>query len=194
MITQIAGYLSGVAALVSFVPYIKSIFAGKTKPERASWLIWAALSTTAFFPQFYKGASYSLFMTGAAALGDLFIFFLSIKYGIGGLLKRDIAAVVGLVVGLSVWYFTKEAAFALYIVILIDAMGAVLTIMKTYQYPESENVSSWWLTFIGGVLACIAVGSFNIVLLSFPFYVALISLFILMTVYLGSRKQKILSI
>jgi hypothetical protein len=73
MITQIAGYLSGVAALVSFVPYIRSIFNRETKPERASWLIWAALSLTAFFPQLYKGASYSLFMTGAAAVGDLLI-------------------------------------------------------------------------------------------------------------------------
>jgi len=194
MITQIAGYLSGVVALFSFVPYIKSIFAGKTKPERASWIIWAALSSAAFFPQLVEGASYSLFMTGAAAVGDFLIFFLSIKYGIGGLLKRDIFALVGLIVGLSIWYVTKEAVFALYIVMFIDAMGAVLTIIKTYHQPESESVSSWVLTFIGGILACVAVGSFNIILLSFPMYFAIVSLFILATVYLGFRKQKILSL
>ncbi len=193
MIIQIAGYLSGVVALVSFVPYIKSIFEGKTKPERASWIIWAALSLTAFFPQLYKGASYSLFMTGAAALGDFLIFLFAIKYGIGGLLKRDIIALVGLILGLSLWYITKEAALALYIVILIDATGAVLTIVKTYQYPESENMGSWWLTFFAAIMACVAVGSFNAFLLSYPLYVALASLSILASIYLGFRKQKILS-
>ena len=194
MIIQAIGYLSGIITLVSFVPYIKSIFDGKTKPERASWIIWATLSLVAFFPQLYKGASYSLFMTGAAAVGDFFIFILSIKYGIGGLLKRDIIAVIGLILGLYLWHITKEAAFALYIVILVDSIGAVLTIIKTYQYPESENVSSWWLTLIGAVLACIAVGSLNIFLLSFPFYFALVSILILSAVYFGSNNKKILSV
>jgi hypothetical protein len=190
MISEIAGYLSGIAILLSFVPYIKDIFLKKTKPERISWLIWSILGSIAFFSQFAKGASYSLVMTGIQTIGDLFIFILAIKYGLGGFLKRDIIALVGAGVSLFLWYITKEAAIALFIVIFIDAIGAILTVIKSYENPATETVSSWVLTGIGGLLACIAVGSFNFVLLAFPFYILLASLAILTAIKFGFRHLR----
>ncbi len=188
MIIEFAGYLSGIAILLSFVPYIKDIFRGKTKPEKISWLIWSILGLIAFFSQFAKGASYSLVMIGAQAIGDLFIFILAIKYGLGGFLKRDIIALVGVGVGLFLWYITKEAAIALFVVIFIDAMGAFLTVIKSYENPATETVSSWVLTGIGGLLACISVGSFNFILLAFPLYILLASVAILIAIRLGFQR------
>lgn len=51
---QIFGYLSGVLALIAFFPYYRDIFRGKTKPERASWLIWGILDLVALFSQLAK--------------------------------------------------------------------------------------------------------------------------------------------
>lgn len=189
MIYEFAGYLSGILILLSFAPYIRDIFRGKTKPERASWLIWSILGSISFFSQFAKGASYSLFMTGAQTVGDLFIFLLAIKYGLGGLLKRDIIALTGAGAGLLFWYLTKEAAVALFIVIFIDAAGVILTIIKSYERPTTETVSSWVFTCLGGFFACIAVGSFNFILLAFPFYIFLASLAILVAIKLGFQKE-----
>ncbi len=193
MIIEFAGYLSGIAILLSFVPYIKDIFRGKTKPEKISWLIWSILGLIAFFSQFAKGASYSLVMIGAQAIGDLFIFILAIKYGLGGFLKRDIIALVGVGVGLFLWYITKEAAIALFVVIFIDAMGAFLTVIKSYENPATETVSSWVLTGIGGLLACISVGSFNFILLAFPLYILLASVAILIAIRLGFQRVRTLN-
>jgi len=190
MISEVAGYLSGLAILMSFVPYIKDIFLGKTKPERMSWLIWAILGSIAFFSQLAKGASYSLFLVGAQAIGDLLVFILAIKYGLGGFLKRDIFALIGSGVGLFLWYITKEAAIALFIIIFIDATGAILTVLKSYEKPSTETISSWVLTFIGGFFACIAVGSLNFILLAFPFYICLASLSILITIKLGFQRAR----
>jgi len=189
MITQIAGYLSGVAILLSFVPYTRDIFLKKTKPERMSWLIWAILGSISFFSQFAKGAHYSLIMTGAQAVGDLFIFILAINYGIGGFLKRDTLALVGSAIGLFLWYLTKEATVALFIVIFIDATGAVLTVIKSYESPATETMSAWVLTFLGGLFACIAVGSLNPILLAFPIYICLANLAIIVAIKLGFRKR-----
>ncbi|MFA4998580.1 MAG: hypothetical protein WC514_00965 [Candidatus Paceibacterota bacterium] len=188
MIKEIAGYLSGIAMLLSFVPYIKDIFLKKTKPERISWLIWAILGSIAFFSQFAKGASYSLVMTGVQAIGDFSIFILAIKYGIGGFMKRDIVALIGAGIGLFLWYITKEAAIALFIVIFIDAIGVILTVIKSYEKPETETVSSWVLVSISGFLACVAVGSFNLVLLVFPFYILLAGLAVLIAIKLGFQR------
>ncbi len=192
MVAEIAGYLSGLAILASFVPYIKDIFLGKTKPERISWLIWTILGAISFFSQLAKGASDSLILTGAQAVGDFIIFILAIKHGIGGFLKRDIIALIGAGVGLFLWYITQEAAVALFVVIFIDAVGAVLTVIKSYEKPATETVSSWVLTFAGGFFACIAVGSFNFVLLSFPVYICLASLAILVAIKMGFRREVLL--
>lgn len=192
MFNQTAGYLSGVAILLSFWPYLRDIFRHKTKPQRTSWLIWSILGSISFFSQFAKGASYSLVMTGAQAIGDLFIFVMAIKFGLGGLAKRDIISLIGVSVSLLLWYLTSEASVALFLVIFIDALGAALTVLKSYQSPGTETVSSWALTFIGGLLACIAVGRLDVILLAFPFYICLASLAILAAIGLGFRiKRKV---
>lgn len=185
MVSSISGYLSGIAILLSFIPYIKDIFSNKTKPERSSWLIWTVLGMISFFSQFAKGASYSLIMSGAQVIGDLFIFLLAIKFGLGGLIKRDIYALIAACGGLVLWSITKEASFALLIAIIIDAIGAFLTVMKTYENPKTETVSSWALTFLGGLFGCIAVGNFNWILLVFPIYICLASLSILLAIKFG---------
>lgn len=188
MIAATAGYLSGIAVLLSFAPYLRDIFLDKTKPERASWFIWAVLGFISFFSQFAKGAAWSLIMTGAQAVGDLSIFLLAIKYGLGGLNKRDIAGLMGAAAGLILWGLTGEAAIALFIVIFIDAIGAILTVVKTYENPSTETVSSWVLTFLGGFFACVAVGSANLILLAFPFYICLASAAILIAIRSGFRR------
>ncbi|MDP3724857.1 MAG: hypothetical protein Q8R20_00110 [Nanoarchaeota archaeon] len=190
MIIQLAGYLSGIAILLSFVPYIRDILRGVTKPERTSWFIWSILGFTSFFSQLAKGASYSLGMTGAQAAGDLVIFFLAIKYGLGGFKKRDIFGLIGVAFGIVLWILTHEASIALFIVIFIDGVGALLTALKAYEHPTTETVSSWVLTFIGGVFASFAVGSFNFILLAFPLYISLASASILFAIWLGSRHGK----
>jgi hypothetical protein len=189
MSVEIFGYLSGIAILVSFVPYIRDVFLNKTKPERMSWLIWGILGFIALFSQFAKGGTFSLIMTGAQAAGDLFVFILAIKWGIGGFLKRDLFALIGAALGLFLWFITKEAAVALFIVIFIDGTGAFLTVIKSYEKPTTETVSSWVLTLIGGFLACLAVGKLNFILLAFPFYICLASSSVLIAIKLGLRRS-----
>jgi len=190
---SIFGYLSGVAILASYIPYIRDIFLNKTKPERMSWLIWAILGGISFFSQFAKGASWSLILSGGESLGELIVFFLAIKYGLGGFMKRDFFALAGAILGLILWYLTNEPAVALFIVIAIDMMGSVLTVIKSYENPGTETVSGWVLTLLAGVFGCLAVGSFNFVLLAFPLYVCLGSSAVLLAMRLGVRNKEISS-
>ena len=86
------GLLSGFLSIIMYIPYLRDIFHHTTKPERASWLIWSVLGGIAFFSQFAKGATNSLWLTGAQTLGVFVVFILSLRYGVGGLVKRDIYA------------------------------------------------------------------------------------------------------
>ncbi len=188
--TELFGYLSGVLIILAFIPYIRDIFLHKTKPERGSWLIWSILGYIAFFSQLAEGASYSLFLVGIQALGDTLVLALAVRYGIGGLVRRDILGLLGAGVSLVFWYFTQEPAIALFLVIFIDGIGGILTIIKTFEIPSTETVSSWFLTSLSGFFAALAVGSLNPILLAFPIYTCLVTLAIAIAEMVSSRRSK----
>jgi hypothetical protein len=186
---EILGIIGGLFGLVSCVPYIRDIFLLKVKPQRATFLIWSVLGVIAFFSQLAKGATNSLWLPGLETFGAIIIFILSIKYGVGGFNKRDYIALFIALIGLVIWYFTKEAAVALYLIIIVDGVGTYLTVHKAYNFPESETHFAWILSAIGGVFALISVGSFNVILLSYPIYLIFANLAVLMAIQMGMRKK-----
>jgi hypothetical protein len=186
---EVLGIISGILGFICIAPYIRDIYKKTTKPERASWLIWTILGGISFFSQLAKGASNSLWMTGANTLAVAVVFILAIRYGEGGLASRDIKALLVALLGLVAWYFTKEPAFALIIVILVDASGAILTILKAYEDPGSETMSTWFLSGLGGLVAAFAVGSFDWILLSYPIYICLANWSVIGAMILGKRNS-----
>lgn len=186
---EFLGVLSGIFSASGYIPYIRDILARKTKPERASWLIWTVLTVIAFFTQFTKGASYSLWLPALETCGLTIVLFLSIQFGVGGLQKRDLAALTVAMLGLLLWYFTKEATVALYITIGIDAIGTILTVQKAYEKPETETLSTWLLVAGAGILGMLAVGQWNIILLSYPFYIFLANGATASAMLLGEKRK-----
>jgi hypothetical protein len=184
------GFISGLLTIASFIPYLRDIFRLKTKPERASWLIWSITSGIAFTSQLAKGATYSLWLPGVDIVGLILVFFLSIRYGVGGFTKRDVIALIFVIAGLIIWSVTKEAAYALYIIICIDAIGSLLTAYKGFEDPQSETMLTWILASAAGLFALFAVGSMNMVLLSYPLYIFIANLLIVTAIFFGKTKVK----
>lgn len=189
MYSILFGYISGILILLSFVPYIRDIFKHKTNPQRASWLIWSVLGAIAFASQLAKGATDSLWFTALQELGDLSVFVLSIKYGVGGFAKRDVLTLIGAGISLILWYVTSEPAVALFLIIFIDGLGGVLTMIKSYEHPKTETALLYVLTGLSAFFACLAVGSFNFVLLAFPLYTCAITFGIVMAIKFGRQRS-----
>jgi hypothetical protein len=137
-----------------------------------------------------KGATDSLWLTAGQTLAVLTILLLSIKYGVGGLTSRDIKALIAASIGLIIWYITKEAAWALLIVIAIDSVGTLLTAIKSYENPESETLSTWIISGTSGIFGALAVGALYPILLAYPLYIVIANYTIVLTLLLGKRKLK----
>ena len=187
---QILGYISALLSIICILPYIRDILRLKTKPERGSWFIWTMLGFIAFFSQLAKGATNSLWLTVGQTTSVLIIFLLSLKYGYGGLGKRDLRALIGAGIGLVLWYLTREASFALIFVIIVDSIGTLLTLLKAYKDPESETLSTWIISGTSGIFGMLAVGSLNLILLAYPFYIVLANYVIVGAILLGKGGQK----
>lgn len=186
---QTFGLIAGILAAVSHLPYFVDIIKGTTKPERASWLIWSVLGSIAFFSQLAKGATDSLWLNGGDTLGVVITFVLAIKFGVGGLVKRDIASLIFATFGLVLWFLTKEPLAALIIVILVDFAGAILTVIKSYEDPGSETLATWIICSIAGVFAVLSIGEFNLVLILYPLYICLINGATALAILVGKRKS-----
>jgi len=186
--TQLFGYLSGIIVFLGTLPYLRDIFRKTTKPQRSTWFIYSVLGSISFFSQAARGATFSLWLTGVDTLSVMIIFLLSLRFGVGGFSKKDYRTLLAAAVGLIAWYLTQEAAIALYLVIGIDALGTYLTVEKAYQDPGSETSSAWLLIAIGGLFSMFSVGKFDIVLLSYPFYIFLANASVVLAIVLGKRK------
>lgn len=186
---QVLGLLSGLVSVVAYIPYIKDILRGSTQPERASWLIWSVLGSIALFSQLADGATYSIWLTVVQTFGVMVIFALSLRFGVGGLACRDLMALAAAGVGLILWYLTNEPVVALLIAIAIDGIGGLLTVVKSYEDPDSETLSTWLLAGIAGILAMISVGNLDKTLLAYPFYIFAINGLVVAAILAGRRAR-----
>lgn len=185
---EILGLSSGLLVTLAAVPYIRDILLKKTKPERTTWFIWSVLLAIAFFAQLSEGATWSLFLTAGDFIAVFTIFILSIKYGVGGATRFDIATLISACIGLFLWYITDEALIALSITIFIDFLAGMLTVTKTYRDPFSETSLTYMMCAFGALLSVFSIGSLSFSLLIFPVWIFLINFTIGMTTILGKRK------
>ena len=164
------GILAGIISISAYPPYIRDMLKGTTKPERASWLIWSALALIALTSQLAAGAHWSIYMTLAQTVGVIVIFILSLKYGYGGLKKRDIISIIIAALGVAGWLITNSPLFALLCVVAVDAAGAWLTVYKAFKDPGSETLITWELDSLSNLLGLLAVGTFSFSLVLYPAY------------------------
>lgn len=170
------GGLATFLSAIAFVPYILNTLKGGTRPHRASWLIWSVLATISFFAQVHEGATESLGFSAAQAGCTVLVFLLSVVRGQGTFLSRADAMVLSIAgFGLVLWYMADTAVFALMKSITISLMGGMLTIQKTYWFPDTETMSTWQLSFVAAWCAALSVGSFDWVLLAYPTYLIVLN-------------------
>jgi hypothetical protein len=117
------------------------------------------------------------------------IFLLSLKYGYGGLKRRDIISLAIATLGLVGWTLTKQPVVALLLVVAVDAAGAWLTVYKAYQEPETETLITWWLDSASNLLGLLAVGTLSLSLLLYPAYLLAANSAVVIALYLARLKK-----
>ena len=184
------GLVSASLSTIAYLPYIRDTLLRRTRPQRASWLIWSVLGSIAFFSQLYEGATDSLWFAGVQVSGTITVFLLSIWLGVGGFLNRHDLVVLAIAAGgLVAWYLTSTAVYALAITISISLLGGMVTIRKAYLSPKSETLSTWGCSCVASAFAILAVGRFDPIILAYPVYLFILNGAIVLAVLLGKRRS-----
>lgn len=165
------GAIAGFFSILCFVPYIITILRGKTRPNRATWWIWTVLSFVISLSYYFTGAGNTIWLPVCGGIGQLIIAILSLKYGEGGWSRFDRICLLGVGISLVLWRQFDSPFLALLFNIIVDCLGALPTIKKSYSEPETENLLTWSLYLIGSTLNLLAIERLSFGLLAFPLYI-----------------------
>lgn len=168
--------LSSLIALISPIIYARAIFRGEAKPHRTTRLVLLTITLLSTFALFAQHDTVAIWLAGVSALQAIFIFILSLKYGMGGYSITDGLCLVVAIIGILFWQITQNPTVGLYFAILADFTGMVPSLIKTYKMPHTEIYMFFLLDVFAGFFNLLAVKQWTASEVSFPLYIMLINL------------------
>lgn len=185
--------ISSTLALISPLVYSRAILRGEARPHRTTRLVLlliTSLTTASLFAQHDRVA---IWLAGVSTLQSILIFILSLKYGMGGWTKTDLACLAIALFGILLWKTTENPTLALYSAIAADFTGMVPAIIKTYRWPNTEVWSFFLLDVFAAGFSLLALNRWTLQEYSYPMYILLINLVMVLLIIrpnLDSMKGK----
>jgi len=188
-------FLGVIIFTLGSIGYVIDTLKGRVRPNRVTWFIWALAPLIAFSAQLEEGVaihqSLLTFTVGFIPLLILAASFLN-KKSYWKLGKLDIACGVFALAGLLLWQIIGTGLVAIAFAILADGVAAVPTLIKSYEFPESEN----WMLFFANALSAgitlLTIKQWNFETVGFPLYIFIltVTLTILIKFRIGISLQK----
>ena len=166
----ILGTIAAILALISSYLYIRDILRGNTKPHTYTWLIWAIVTTIAFFGQWVSGAGPGSWATGVSAIVTIFTLCLSLKggYGTKDITNFDTICFVLAILSILPWALTNNILWSIILATFIDLIAFFPTMRKTWHAPQSESLGSMWVDAVKHSLSISSMGTYSFVNVIYP--------------------------
>lgn len=170
-------FLSALAIILmiaAYVPYIRSIYRGQTKPHVFSWLIWGLATAVVFLAQTADGAGTGARSIGISAVAALYIAFLAYqRRSANPNTKADWVFFTLAVTSLPIWYLTHNPFWAVVILTVVDTLGFGPTFHKSYHKPYEEHLSLYLLMTLSNLISITALENYSWTTVLFPAVVSL---------------------
>lgn len=152
--------LAAIAVIITFVayvPYIRSILRGQTKPHVFSWIIWGVTTVFAFLGQLAGAGGIGAWPIGVSGVISLYVAFLAWERRADSTITRlDWAFLAAAFASLPVWWLTNDPLWAIIILTVVDMLGFGPTFRRAFHLPWGERVPYYVLM---AVRNCIAIGA-----------------------------------
>lgn len=185
--------LSALAIAITFaayLPYIRSILRGKTRPHTFSWIIWGISTFIVFFAQLADHGGAGAWPIGISGVITLYVAWLAYKRRIDRSITRlDWWFLWLAVASLPLWFVTANPLAAVIILTFIDTIGFGPTFRKAYHFPYDEPVAFYAIMALRNAIAMAALEHFSWTTLLFPAVTGIGSLVFAVMVLL--RRQQL---
>ena len=177
--------------LVGSIHYLKETIAGRTKPNRVTWLMWSLapmIGTAAAVSDGVTLATLPVFMAG---FGPFLVFVASFvnKKSYWKLKSFDYWCGLFSVLALLLWYITKNPNIAIIFAILSDGAAAIPTLFKSWKNPETETASPYLATMVASATSFLVIDTWNFSEWAFPAYLVIICTIFVIFILRGRYKK-----
>jgi len=163
------GIIATILVFVGYIPYIKDIIKGKTKPHIYSWFLWSFVTLIAFALQISDGAGTGSLVTLAAALMSILVIILGFIYKSKvKIVKLDTVFLILAFIALGLWLIAKQPVISAILTTIVDILGFAPTIRKSWNSPYSETLNFYYLNSFRFGLAVIALQNYSILTTLYP--------------------------
>jgi hypothetical protein len=174
VISQHWAVLATALPLAGFASYARDTLAGRARPDRVSWALWAAAPLIAFAAEVASRTSLQVaLVTLALGTGPLCVLAASLAArGASWRLTRLDLACGGLsALALVLWAVTGRGDTAIALAIAADALAAAPTVAKSWTDPGSESPWTYLASGAGAGITLLAVPHETFAACGFPAYV-----------------------
>ncbi len=186
---EVLGMIAVAITWIAFLPYIRSIQHGETKPHVFSWVIWGLSTFIVFLGQVADGGGAGAWAIGVSGIITTYVAWLAYQK------KADVQITptdwIFLALALSalpLWYIHDDPLWTVVILTGIDALGFGSTFRKSYHKPFDEQLGFYVLMTTRNAISIAALTHYSVTTVIFPALTGFLSLlFILML--LVRRKQ-----
>ena len=166
-------------ALIGFIgglSYLVDTIRGKIKPNRVTWCLWALAPLIAFVAEIKEGVGMQSLMTFMVGFSPLLVFLASFvnKESIWKLRRFDFICGGLSLLGLSLWYVTRNGNIAIVFSIFADGLAAAPTLVKSYFSPETENYHVYLAYVISAAITLLTIDIWNFAHFGFPLYILIL--------------------
>jgi len=188
-LSSIAGRIAGLVSAVAYIPYAISIIRGQTKPSLSTWVIWTVVGGALCASHWASGGHDSFWVPLTYMLGPLLLAGLAVRYGEIAWSRFDGACLAAAAFSLVLWALSGTPLVALCMNIVVDLIGALPTIRKSWREPESEDRLSWNMFFAANAINLLAVEKWSFSGAVYPVYLVLIALTMILLLWRPRRKN-----
>lgn len=186
MLPENFALVSTLIASLGSLQYLWLTLRGNVQPNRVTFFFWGVFPLIAFFAQRTQEVSSVVWIT--LAMGLLPFAILGATYFNAGAYwkveKRDYILGAVAVFSMCLWYVTKEPNLAIIFALGADFFASLPTIIKSYEFPNSEDWRPYAVNAFGFLVGVLAVQNWTFAEYSFVSYFFLVTLSIATIIFL----------
>ena len=178
MLNQNFVILGGLINLAGISRYVIDTVNGSTKPNRATWLLWAIIPFIAFSAELKQGVGLLSIMTLVIGVGPLIVFLSSFadRKSYWKLDNFDKACGVLAFLAIVAWLVTSNGDLAIVLSMLAHFLACVPTLIKAYKKPETESSVVYMTGVASTGITLLTIKYWDFASFGFPLYIMLISI------------------
>lgn len=164
--------------VIAYIPYLRDIKGGKTRPHLYTWFVSGFVTLLAFGLQVSNDGGWGSVPTFFAALAGLLVFAMSLRYKRAPITVSDTLFFIFALLATGLWLIADRPVLSALLITAINIFAFLPTVRKSWRQPYQETVATYGINTLRFSLSVLAIQSYTIVTALYPLSSVLVNGFI----------------